>query len=245
MYDFIMNVLKAVRPSPIPLKEPDTPHVDFPSLCMTFLSHELNRATYSLGNDIAFQQIPVDIAIDALRDKALFSPEEITHMIEHTFAIHEQRYQNLFNKKKTTYQIMTLAGCEQFLKTGYSTDHFVGFRAFTPAERQRIFGDMLRLAQENPHFSPLLLKKHAMEYKYNMECYEKLGVSLDVSNTDYDVQKGYRSVFLMYPDFTRQYLEYYLQSLVAEKCYPRARSLQLLQEMYDRFVNENNLPPLE
>lgn len=241
IYEYLSSVLTALRPAPVCLKEQEMPHFDFTALCMTFLSHELNRATYSLSNDICFQQIPSDIVIAALEGKGLLPENILNDLIRRTYFIHEQRYQNLFQKKKPNYRIMTVAGCERFLETGCSTDHFVGFRPFTPAERQRIFGDMLKVARVNPHFIPLLLKDHQSSYRYNMECYDKLGVSLDVKDTDYDIEKGYQSVFLMYPEFTQQYMDYYLKTLVGEKCYTREESLQILQDIYECFLKKHEL----
>ena len=134
---------------------------------------------------------------------------------------------------------MTVIGCERFLKTGLCSDHFFGFRPFTVAERKQIFGKMLSAAESNPHFIPLLMKDHRFECRHNLVCYDKLGISIDLTNTDYDMQKGYRSVFLTYPEFTQQYMDYYLSTLVREKCHTQQESLQLLKSMYENFLKEN------
>ncbi len=241
LFAFASKVLKNARPQPMPIKEESPYKLDFPSLCMTFLSHELNRSTYSITNDLCFQQTPTSIAMDAFRDKGISSDEETARIINRTLSIHEQRYQNQYRKKKATYHIMTLLGCERFLATGKSTDHFVGFRPFTQEERKIIFGNMLVAARENTCFIPLLLKDADFDHRFNLVCYDKLGVSIDAKDTDYDIANGYRSVFLMFPEFTKQYMEYYLEILVREKCYSRQKSLEMLEEIYWKFVKENNL----
>jgi len=236
IFSFVSKILQNIKPQPCPIKEEYPHQMDFPSLCMTFLSHELNRATYAITNDLCFQQTPTDIAVAAFLDKGMTSDEESEKIIRRTLSIHEQRYQNLYHKKKNTYRIMTVKGCEDFLSSGESAEHFVGFRAFTPQERKVIFGNMLQAAKENPFFIPLLLKDNQFNHKYNLVCYEKLGVSIDVKDTDYDISNGYRSVFLMHPVFTKQYMDYYLEILVPDKCYTRQKSLEMLEKMYDAFL---------
>lgn len=235
-FSFVSKVLRNVAPEPLAVKEAYPHELDFPSLCMTFLSHELNRATYSISKDLCFQQIPTDIAVAAFLDKGIDCNEELQRVVQRTLSIHEQRYQNQYRKKKHTYRIMTIEGCERFLDTGKTTDHFIGFRAFAPEERKEIFDNMLIAARENPFFIPLLLKEGHFSHRYNLVCYDKLGVSLDVKDTNYDIDSGYRSVFLMYPAFTKQYQKYYLDILVGEKCYSRQESLSLLEDMYKRFL---------
>ena len=241
LFSFISKVVQDASPQPVAIKETSPYKLDFTSLCMTFLSHELNRATYSIGGDLSFQQTPTDIALAALCDDCFSSSEEMQQIISRTLSIHEQRYQNQYRKKKDTYQIMSIAGCKHFLSTGETTDHFVGFRPFTPEERKVIFGNMLRAARENLHFIPLLLLEDEQANRYSLVCYEKLGVSLDARDTDYDISNGYQSVFLMLPEFTKQYLEYYLENLVGEKCHTRQKSLALLEEMYSAFLAKHEL----
>lgn len=241
MFQYTSNLFRAIRSTVTSLKENENPNEDFTSLCMTFLSHELNRATYSLANGLCFQQIPTSIAIEALNGADFFSEQEISELVERTFSIHEQRHQNLYNKRKPTYMIMTQQGCEQFLETGVNMDHFIGFRPFTPEERSIIFKLMLDSASRNPYYSPLLMKDPHFQHRINLECYDKLGVSLDAVNTDYNLQNGYRPIFLMFPEFTKQYLAYYLEVLVSEKCYSRETSLRILHEMYDSFLQKFNL----
>ena len=240
-FSFVRKVLRCVAPEPLAIKEAYPHELDFPSLCMTFLSHELNRATYTFSKDLFFQQIPTDIAIAAFLDKGVECDEGLQRVVQRTLSIHEQRYQNQYGKKKHTYHIMTIDGCERFLDTGKTTDHFIGFRAFTPEERKAIFSNMLIAAHENPLFVPLLLKDSAFSHRYNLVCYDKLGVSVDAKDTNYDISNGYRSVFLMHPAFTKQYQKYYMDILVAEKCYSRQKSLALLEDMFERFLQKVGL----
>lgn len=243
LFGFLEHLLTKISPVLQPLKEPDLSTDDFSSLCMTFLSHELNRATYSLSNALSFQQVPSDIAVAALKDKAIFSSADNNALLERTLIIHEQRHQNIYRKKKNTYQIMTTTGCEHFLRTGYCMNHFIGFRAFTPEERKKIFGKMIEGAENSTFYIPLLMKEANFHYRYNLVCYEKLGISIDHRDTDYDISKGYRSTFLMFSKFTQQYQDYYLNTIVKEKCYSKEESLSLLKSIYHRFIAEFSLVP--
>lgn len=241
MFAFVERVLKGVYPQPVAIKETNPYKLDFSSLCMTFLSHELNRATFDISNDLSFQQTPTDIALAAFKEKGYASNEETAKIISRTLSIHEQRYQNQYRKKKMTCRVMTKAGCKRFLETGKMTDHFIGLRPFTPEERKVIFGSMLQAAQKNSCFSPLLLIDADFRHRYNLVCYENLGVSIDAKDTDYDIGNGYQSVFLMLPEFTRQYSEYYRDILVGEKCHSRKRSIELLEDMYEDFLQKYDL----
>lgn len=240
IFEFASKLLRTLHPTVIELKEEDT-GTDFTSLCMSFLSHELNRATYSITYGPAFHQIPREIAIAAVSGNAYFSRDQLTELLSRTAQIHEQRFQNLYHKRKPSYMIMTQCGCEEFLRTGLTLDHFVGFRPFTPQERMQIFCTMLDIAADNPMFTPLLLKDNSIHYQFNIECYDKLGVLLDAKDTNYDLANGYHPVFLMYPDFTQQFQSYYLETLVKEKCHSREKSLHILQTIYADFLNDFSL----
>lgn len=241
IFSFCSKALRSAAPIMFPLKEIPAENDDFSSLCMNYLSHELNRATYSITNDLCFFQTPSDIAQSALIDKAMFSEADTKSLLDRTLAIHEQRYQNHYQKRKYAYQVMSFSGCENFLKTGMFTDHFFGFRSFTLEERKRIFGEMLRCAREHRYFVPLLFKDHSFQCQYNLFCYEKLGVSFDKTDTDYDLRKGNRSIFLNFTEFTNQYLQFFTGTLVKTKCHSAEESLALLEEMFSRFLVENNL----
>ena len=85
------------------------------------------------------------------------------------------------------------------------------------------------------------MKDSHFTYRYNLECSDKLGVSFDATDTNYNLRNGYRPVFLMFPEFAKQYLSYYLETLVKEKCHSRENSLILLMEMYEAFLQKFHL----
>lgn len=241
LFGFYSNILHSHTMHLVPMLEDRRRYSDFASLCMTFLSHELNRATYTISNDLCFQQIPSSICVKALRDQAILPPDQQEELIRRTLPIHEQRYQNQFLKKKTTCRIMTVDGCENFLHTGRSSDHFFAFRSLTPPERKLIFREMIAHARSNPYFTLLLIRDPDFHPKYHLVCYDKLGISLDESGTDYNLANGYPAIFLTFPEFTKQFLEYYLHTLVEDKCYSREESLQMLEKMLERFEQQYHL----
>lgn len=240
-FALLASMLRGMKPSPTALRESMNDSKDLCSLCMTFLSHELNRAIYSLGNDVFFQQIPPEILCDAIADKGVIAPEDLNQLYTLALPIHERRYRNQYEKKKATYQIMTVAGCQRFLDTGLCADHFYAIRPFTPQERAQIFGQILSAARQNPSFVPLLAKDARLTYRYSLICYEKLGLSLDLANADYNTENGYRSTFLLCPNFTQPYTAYYLKRLAGERCYSREESLMKLQELYAAFLRREGL----
>ena len=240
-FALLSAMLRRMKPVPKTLRESMNDSRDLYSLCMTFLSHELNRATYSVGNDVFFQQIPPQILCDAIREKEVISPDEIDRLYALALPIHERRYRNQYEKKKPTYQIMTIMGCRRFLDTGLCGDHFYAMRPFTPCERGVIFGQMLSAARQNPSFVPLLARDAHLLYRYSLICYDKLGLSLDLADADYNTESGYRSTFLLCSRFTQPYTAYYLKRLASDGCYSREESLTLLQELYAAFLRREGL----
>ena len=100
---------------------------------------------------------------------------------------------------------------------------------------------MLEAAETNPYFVPLLFKNHEATLGLYIECNDKLGIALDTQSTNYDIKNGYHSVFLMYPDFTEQFMHFYRDTLVAEKSHSKQESLAILKEMYRSFLSKFSL----
>lgn len=240
-FALLSSMLRRMRPLPKRMRESMNDSRNLYSLCMTFLSHELNRAMYSFGNDVFFQQIPPDILCNAIVEKGVIASKEIERLYSLALPLHERRYRNQYEKKKATYQIMTVAGCQRFLNSGLCVDHFYAMRPFTPQERARIFEQILKAARQNPSFVPLLAKDASQSYRYSLICYENLGLSLDLANADYNTESGYRSTFLLCPKFTKPYTAYFLKRIVAERCYSREESLTLLEQLYEAFLRREGL----
>lgn len=238
LFSFFAGLLEDVSPEPVPLKETKAQDATYASFMMLLLSRELNRATYLLGGDFCYVQMPPYIAARAFIEKGLLPPEAAERMVEQILPLHEQRYHNFYNKKKHNYCIMSLDSCRRFLQTGRSSDHFMGFRSFTPGERIQMFYEMLQNARANPHYHPLLLKDPAFEGKFLIVCYDKLGVALTAANTDYNLDGGFDYIVLTFPDFTQQYTDYYLEHLVTEDCLPEAESLNRLEELFREYRSE-------
>lgn len=241
MHAYIRTLIQSLSPAPYTLKESIGIQGDFASLCMGHLSHELNRTTCCISSDLLLHQVPTDIAIAALREKQAFPDDVTEQIVEKNRSIHEQRYQNQCTKRKPSYHVMSISGCKRFLKTGKNTDHFFGFREFTPGERKRIFGEMLLQARENPYFIPFLIKEESYENLFTLVCYDKLGVSVDASTTNYSWDMQNHSIFLTYPEFTQQFHDFFMQTIVQDKCFSEEKSLELLEEMFCDFLKENNL----
>lgn len=241
LYPFVEHILDQLCPKPKPLKAYGQQAMDYSSLMMSCLSRELNRSTYSCGADMYFFQTPPNIALAAFRDKAAFTPKMAAMLEKRLFPIYEQRFQNLYTKKKPSYSVMSWDGCRQFLYTGMASDHFMGFRAFTPAERAVTFSTMLKAAEQNPAYSPILLRENGFSGPFHVMLYDKLGVVLGQPDTDYGPSSGYDYIFLNYPDFTGQCEDYFLNVLLKERCRSREESLRLLHAMLEDYVRASGL----
>lgn len=237
LYDYCSSILTTPTLHQLPLLESRERCSSFSSLCMMFLSHELNRSAYALSSDLCFPQLPTNLVVDALSEQGTFEPEQLQDLLvlDHTMAIHEQRYQNHYSRKKTNYRVMTIAGCTRFLKTGYLSDHFFAMRPF----RRTILKGIINAARSLDDYYPLLIREPDFHFGYHLIGYENLGVSIHEAATDYDLSMGEPSVFLTFPEFTNQFTEYFLQNIVAEKCYSLDESLAILEEMLEHFTPED------
>lgn len=170
-----------------------------------------------------------EIALASFQDKSLFPPEVASSLLKQLISLHERRFQNLYTKKKPAITALSPDGCRRFLESGKSRDHFTGIRSFLPKERMLTFSTMLKYADINRNFSPIVLKDQGFLGKYLTVGYDRLGVALTEYDTGYDSDAGYDYVFLSYPEFTSQYTDYYKTTVLKERCYSREESLRLLQ----------------
>ena len=170
-----------------------------------------------------------EIALASFQDKSLFPPEVASSLLKQLISLHERRFQNLYTKKKPAITALSPDGCRRFLESGKSRDHFTGIRSFLPKERLITFSTMLKYADINRNFSPIVLKDQGFLGKYLTVGYDRLGVALTEYDTGYDSDAGYDYVFLSYPEFTSQYTDYYKATVLKERCYSREESLRLLQ----------------
>lgn len=240
---FFNRIIAELPFRPTPLKVFEQTPMDYSSLVLSCLSRELNRTVFCYGTDISFAQVPTDVAVAAFRDKALFSPETADSLVKQIVPLHERRFQNLYTKKKPYIGTLSIDGCRRFLESGVSRDQFAGIRPFFPKERLLIFSTMLKYAEENRSYSPILLKDEAFLGKYLTVCYDRLGVAITEYDTDYDLDAGYDYVFLSYPAFTRQYTDYFKTIVLKERCYSRDESLRQLHELYQAYVPRLSAAP--
>ena len=238
IFAFYSRIIAELSFRPTPLKMLKQTPTDYPSLVRSCLNHELNRATFAYGTDISFMQVPMDIAIASFQDKSLFPPEVASSLLKQLIPLHERRFQNLYTKKKTAITTLSLDGCRHFLESGKSRDHFTGIRSFLPKGRLITFLTMLKYTDINRNFAPIVLKNQGFWGKYLAVDYDRLGVALTEYDTDYDIDAGYDYVFLSYPEFTSQYMDYYKTTVLKERCYSREESLRLLHELYHAYARE-------
>lgn len=240
MYAYIRTIIEGITPAPYAIKESVGHAGSYASLYMGHFSHELNRATYSITSGLLLQQVPSNIVVAAFKEKQALPPKEMEELIRTVAPIHEQRYQNHYRKRKPTYCAITLTGCRQFLRDGRLTEFF-GFRPFTPLERKCIFGEMLKQARENPYNKVFLVKESTYENRFTVVCYDKLGIAVDCTDTDYRWDANNHSIFLNYPEFTRQFLDFYMHTLIPERCLSEAESLRTLEALFADFLTEFGL----
>ncbi len=231
---FLERILRDVPTTAF--KEMQQRKMDYVSLAVSCMSRELNRKLYLFGKSVCFQQTPVDIALSAFLDKGVFPAETAQKLVKQIMPIHRRRFENLLYQKKPTISIMSIEGCEHFLQTGMSSDHFVGFRAFTPQERLRIFEIMLDAAQADSGYMPLLLKQADPKCRYFVLCYDKLSIVLLKVDTNYDLDGHFDYVLLNFPELTKQYEDAFQNRIIKEGCHSREESLRILRTMMEEYA---------
>lgn len=244
LHGFLSRIIDELPVKPATIKAFDQTAADYAGFMMSCLGRELNRSVLIYGDDISISQAPTAIVVAALRDNAAFPRNVLDQLITRVGPLHEQRYLNVFTKKKPTFQTLSIAGMKRFMEQGVSRDYFMGLRPYLPKERLTILKTLLHNARINPSYSPALFKDADFRCRYLSVCYDRLGVAISEYDTDYNITGGYDHVMLTYPEFTSQFSEYMHNTVFRERCYSRDESLQQLHEMCRVYEREFAQDPL-
>lgn len=182
-----------------------------PDLCICYISQNILRAALEEGPIPAEQLSPV---IDAL------------------VRLHGRRYDNMMHKRKATHLLLKKEAMRKFALTGRTSDHFVGFRPYTPTERMSILSTLLHQQLENKFFHVHFLRDDRTMPDNNLMFYGKNCISLFSRGTHYDMNKAYADVRLDLPaGFMEALQKYYIYDLVKELCVSESESVDYLMTL--------------
>jgi transcriptional regulator with XRE-family HTH domain len=199
------------------------------AICRRYLNCEKDRAICCLAPSVCFELIPCRILKPVMLDSALRGCDESDPMVSELIRIHCARYENIAKKKKKTVFMFTWEGLRRFAHTGYSTDHVVGMRPFTPKERIGILQDVLEQVRSNVYLNVYIMHPEIKVRGMTLTTHEGIGVYLLDSNTQYDVVNGHSEAFILMPDFAATLAGFFRDELIEKHAFSEAESMEMLR----------------
>lgn len=189
---------------------------------------ELNSNIYMLKPDIPLCLVPAPILYSAIADGPLGGH---TDLLQQLYESHEKRYQHLFHRRKVMHCIFSSQSMLAFAKTGRTSDHFFGARAFTPQERTEILRHCLQQSQSNPYFSIHFSRSEALVQSAEITCYEGKGTILLNAHTAYRLDADHTEALITHDGFNRQLRTYYTSELLRSHVLSDVESCAFLRQL--------------
>lgn len=189
-----------------------------PDLPLCFVSPDIVYAAAEDGFDRMKQ-------ISRYRDGALVQP---------FLDVHKRRFDNIFNKRKVTHQILSVEAMQRFVQTGKTQDHFFALRPYSVQERLAILRHLREHSANNPYFTIYFLKDSSVIPALEISLYEGAGVLFTKADTDYRLTGEHTEAMVTHQGFCRKYREYFLREVLPYRTMSRQESLSVLDELIQR-----------
>ena len=196
---------------------------------------ERNHRCFLIKADICLNMIPAEIQLRALLEGPMHEHPGIEALLEPMVKIERERYENNRNKKKPQYYLHTLEGLRAFMETGVETDHFWGFRPFTPRERHAILSDLYERAAHTRYTHLFLLKPGITLIPDEIGWYEDRGICFLLPHTHYQLGGEHSELLFRDPEFGHFFSGYFRNWLCDHHAYSEDVSLQMLKELLEEF----------
>lgn len=196
-----------------------------------YLNCERDRSSRCLTMNVCFELIPPELLKRVMLESTLKGMAPENAQVRELEEIHRARYTNIHGKKKRSSFVFSREGLETFVRTGLATDHIVGMRPFTPAERAEILRDVVRKCRENVYLTVRILKPSVRVRDMTLTVYEDLGVSLMDARTGSDVLRGHSEAFFMLPDFAAVLTDFFRDELFDRHTCTEAESLEMMEAL--------------
>lgn len=195
-----------------------------------FSALEEDRNTYRIKPDICIDIVPTHILKAAGVGGNLPPVEGLSQLIDAFEELFSARIRNALTKHRVTHLIMKRSAMRAFVQTGTATDHFWGFRPYTPAERLEIFETLIEQQNSNPYFHLNFLKDDDFVRDTELGYYEGLGMLILPEHTPYDLHDRYAEVMITQKDFCEAFKTYYLHYLLRYEVISPKESMAFLRE---------------
>lgn len=204
---------------------------------------ERNHRVFLIKADFCLNMIPASIQLRALQEGPMRDYPGIDALLDPMFTIEEERYLNARDKKKHQYYLHTYEGLLHFMQTGMETDHFWGFRPFTPEERLAILTELYERAAGSPYTHLLLLKPGITLIPDEIGWYEDRGICFLLPQTHYHIENEHSELLFQDPAFCQFFSGYFRKWICRHYAFSEAESLRLLWGLLKQFSKTNVPPP--
>lgn len=239
MFDFVRECIASVRPEPKQLRMPSRNAGDLTMMDLFFSAYQMEkrRAYYQIKPDLCSGTFPPDVFVSAITESPDAPDDVKAQFSERLPPILTARYQNEIEKQQPTYFVCSPTETAAFFRTGVLSDQPAGMRPFTPEERRRIADEIIGRATDNPRYHFRFLWEDLRIGRFQFIGYEGLGVLCIKRDTDYDLRDNTGSFLISEPMFLRQYIDYFLETLLPRHTYSESESVAQLVRMRDEILS--------
>lgn len=194
---------------------------------------EHNHRLFRIKADLGLEFIPADIQLAAVREGPMrdYPAEDMTILLDQLYEIENARYLNSLNKHLHQYHLLSYEAMLNFARTGMLSDHFWGFRAFTPQERLFILKDFYNRACTSRYFHFSFLNSNVHLVWDELIWYEHVGVCFLPPRTHYDIDDDHSEFILSDPVFCDFFSNFFRPWLFEHYALPLSESKERFQDL--------------
>ncbi len=204
---------------------------DYQQYSADYAELEANRSIWKLKPDVGIDYVPIDILETATLEGCMRGEAELPLFVEALRPVFAKRFKNAMTKRKPIYTVFKKNAMRELALTGKATDHFWGMRPYTPAERIRIFENLLNQVKDNPYFHLYFLRRDDMIIDAEIACFEDAGVLVLNHQTDYDLASSHAEVMITHPEFMRLYKQFFMNTLLKDHVLSGAETEKILADL--------------
>lgn len=223
--------LELLKPLPKTGEGPEV-FVEYTQRCAEL---EDNCTILSVKPDAHFNCIPAHLleqaVLEGFEQSGMAAGPELVALIAALRQVHEQRYRNMFEKRRPTHLVYSMSAMERFMRTGVLSDQFFIQRAYTVEERREIIRVLLNAMLELPYFNIHFIKAGAPPLRYEISYYDGKGVLLMDSYTGYDLDSDHSEALITLPAFAKSVERFIQDELLPHYVLSRSETIQFMERL--------------
>lgn len=211
-----------------PMKISDAATQDYLHYLNYIKNLEYNHRLFRIKADLGLELIPADIQLAAAREGAMHGYPQ--SLLDSLYEIENARCCNSRSKYAHQHFLLSYDAMLNFVQTGVLTDHFWGFRPFTPQERLAILQDFFQRATTSKYFHFSFLKPDVHLVYDELIWYEGAGICFLPPKTHYNIDDDHSEFILRDPVFCDFFSTFFRKWLFAHHALSASESkLRFLQ----------------